>query len=106
AGPGRGRCGRGHGELDHALGLNHEDRWIATLNSFHPNGGPSGHAREWAPMADDRAGVRFLYPDATTETDIAASVFKWSGSGNSTLVSSPATATHGSRATMERTFDI
>jgi len=91
-------------ELGHALGLNHEDRWVATLNSFYPDGGPSGHAKEWDPLADDRAGVRFLYPDATTEIDVAASVFKQSGAGSSTLVSSPTIATRGSSATMELTF--
>lgn len=91
-------------ELGHALGLNHENRWMATLNSYYPTSGPLGYYQEWDPHADDRQGVRFLYPDGTTETDIAGSVFRRTGSGSSGLVTSPITATRGSYVTIQWTF--
>jgi hypothetical protein len=55
-------------------------------------------------LADDRQGGRFLYPDRTTEVDIAGSVFERSSAGSSGLVSSPNTASRGSRVTIEFTF--
>lgn len=91
-------------ELGHALGLLHEDRWLATMNSYYANSGPLGHWKEWDPLADDRQGARYLYPDSTTEVDIAASVFKRTGSGSSGLVSSPSSAAHGSSVTIEYTL--
>jgi len=91
-------------ELGHALGLTHEDRWMATMNSFYPNSGPIGHWKEWDPLPDDRLGARALYGDATTETDIAGSVFRRTGSGTSGLVSSPSNAARGSNVTLELTF--
>lgn len=91
-------------EQGHALGLDHENRWMATLNANYPNSGPLGHWKEWDPLADDREGARYLYPDSTTETDVAGSAFKWTGSGNSGLVSSPSSATRGSSVSIEFTF--
>ncbi|WP_027134879.1 matrixin family metalloprotease [Geminicoccus roseus] len=91
-------------ELGHSLGLNHEDRWLATLNSFYPNSGPVGYGKEWDPLADDRAGARFLYPDGTTEVDLAASDFKRTGAGTSGLTSSSLAAVRGATAVMEQTF--
>ncbi|MDJ0736396.1 MAG: CARDB domain-containing protein [Nostocaceae cyanobacterium] len=91
-------------ELGHALGLNHEDRWMATMNSFYPHSGSLGHWKEWDPLGDDRLGARFLYPDSTTETDIAASLFRRTGSGTSGLNSSPSSAARGSSITYQFTF--
>lgn len=91
-------------ELGHALGLHHEDRWMATMNSFYPNSGTLGHWREWDPLADDREGARYLYPDAATESDIAGSVFKRTGSGSSGLVSSPSSGTRSSTVSIGYTF--
>jgi hypothetical protein len=91
-------------ELGHALGLNHEDRWMAVMNSYYPDSGPLGYYKEWDPNADDRVGVRSLYPDGTTEVDVAGSAFKRTGTGTSGLVSSPAYAARGSYATVEFTF--
>jgi len=91
-------------ELGHVLGLNHEDRWMATLNSYYPNSGPVGQGKEWDPLPDDRAGVRFLYPDSTAETDIASSVFKRTGSGTSNLVASTTSAVRGTNVNVEFTF--
>jgi hypothetical protein len=91
-------------ELGHALGLNHEDRWMATMNSIYPNSGTLGYYKEVDPLADDRAGARILYPDGTTEVDVAGSAFKHTGSGTSGLVSSPSSAARGSTVTIEYTF--
>jgi matrixin len=91
-------------ELGHALGLQHEDTRMATMNSFYPNSGPFGYYKEWDPFGDDRLGIRALYSDGTTETDIAASPLKRTGSGSSDLVSSPSFAARGSAITREFTF--
>ena len=91
-------------ELGHSLGLDHEDHWMATMNSIYPNSGPAGHWKEWDPLPDDRQGGRFLYSDSTTESDIAGSAFKRTGSGTSGLISSPSSASRGSGFTIELTF--
>ena len=65
-------------ELGHALGLAHEDRAMATMNTFYPDGGPVGNDNKSTPLGDDRQGVRHLYPDSTTERDIAASALQYS----------------------------
>ena len=91
-------------ELGHALGLKHEDRVMATLNSFYPHSGPLGYYKEVDPHADDRLGVRNLYRDGTTETDVAGSAFKRTGTGTSGLVSSPASARRGTNVTLEFSF--
>jgi hypothetical protein len=91
-------------ELGHALGLNHEDRWMATMNSYYPNSGTIGRRKEWDPLPDDRAGVRFLYPDGTSERDVGASAFRRTGSGTSGLVTSTTVANRGANATIQMTF--
>jgi hypothetical protein len=91
-------------ELGHVQGLNHEDRWMATMNSYYPNSGPLGYYKENDPLADDRWGVRQLYPDGTTEVDVAGSAFKHTGTGTSGLVGSPTSAARGSNVTIEYTF--
>lgn len=91
-------------ELGHALGLKHENRWMATLNAYYPDSGPFGYSKEWDPFGDDRLGARYLYPDSTTEADIAASPLKRTGSGTSDLVSSPSSAARGSYVTIQFTF--
>lgn len=91
-------------ELGHALGLNHEDRWLATMNSYYPNSGPVGYYKEYDPVSDDRQGARFIYPDATTETDIAGSALKRTGAGTSYLVSSTQFANLGDVVQVEYTF--
>jgi hypothetical protein len=91
-------------ELGHALGLNHEDLRMATMNSFYPNSGPTGYYKEWDPTGDDRVGARILYPDGTTERDIAGLALKRTGAGTSGLVNSPASAARGSYVTIEYTF--
>lgn len=82
-------------ELGHALGLQHSDGVMATMNSFYPNSGPLGYYKEVDPLPDDRSGARALYPDGTTETDLAGSAFRRTGAGTSGLASSPSWAYRG-----------
>ena len=91
-------------ELGHALGLNHEDRWMATMNSYYPNSGPLGYYKEVDALADDRVGARILYPDGTGETDVGASAFKRTGTGTSGLVASTTYVPRGGTVNMEWTF--
>ena len=95
-------------ELGHALGLDHEDRRMATMNSLYPNSGTLGHWKEWDPLGDDRLGVRALYPSPwwfpSSEIDIAGSVFKRTGNGTSGLVNSPQVARRGYWAYLEFSF--
>jgi len=91
-------------ELGHSLGLLHENRWMATMNSYYPNSGPLGYSKEWDPYADDRQGARYLYPDSTSEVDVAGSPLRRTGSGTSNLVSSPLSAARGSSVAIQFTF--
>jgi hypothetical protein len=91
-------------ELGHSLGLLHENRRMATMNSFYPNSGPLGYYKQWDPYADDRQGARFLYPDSTTEVDVAGSPLRRTGSGTSNRVTSPGAAARGSWVTIQFTF--
>ena len=91
-------------ELGHAFGLIHENRWMATMNSYYPNCGPFGHYKEFDPFGDDRQGIRYLYADGTTEIDVAGSPLKRTGTGTSNLVSSTLTAASGSYITIDFTF--
>ncbi len=93
-------------ELGHALGLNHENRWMATMNAIYPNSGPLGYYEEENPNADDRVGARNLYPDGTSEVDVAGSAFKETGTnaGTSTTISSPYYAARGSYVNVDCTF--
>ncbi|WP_374563798.1 matrixin family metalloprotease [Ideonella sp.] len=91
-------------ELGHALGLGHSDGVQATMNSYYANGGPLGNNKEVDPLPDDRSGVRALYPDGTTEADVASSPFKRTGTGTTGLVSSPTSAARGSSVNIGYTF--
>jgi hypothetical protein len=103
-------------ELGHALGLIHEDRWLDTMNTYYPNGGPFGSNRQWDPFGDDRLGTRALYPDSTTEVDVAAAALRPSSVGDSDLILSPPSATRGvpfriqftfsNLSTSRQTFDV
>lgn len=91
-------------ELGHALGLMHSDGVLATMNSFYPAGGSMGNHKEIDPLPDDRRGIRSLYPDFTTEVDVAGSAFKRTGSGSSGVVSSPSWAYRGNTVNIEVTI--
>jgi len=67
-------------ELGHALGLEHQDNRLATMNTHYYNSGPNGHYNTVEPHADDRQGIRLLYPNSTTERDIAVSRYHNTGS--------------------------
>jgi len=65
-------------ELGHALGLNHISIGLEpnTMYPNYPNGGPVGHYNQATPLADDRLGLRILYPKNSTVTDVAVSRYK------------------------------
>jgi Matrixin/Dockerin type I domain/CARDB len=85
-------------EFGHVLGLGHEDRTLAVMNSiYHPN----PHRLH----ADDRRGVRARYGRGRVETDIGPSNWKKTTSARvaADLVSSPASAVAGDTIAMEWT---
>lgn len=87
-------------ELGHALGLGHDPQgtepagsmwFIATMNPAYPAGGPIGEQNVVQLHADDRGGLRALYPHsgtATTVVDLANS-----GYSRSSVVGKAAPAT-------------
>src|SRR5947209_593655 len=85
-------------EFGHVLGLNHEDNTLAVMNThYHPN--PRLHA-------DDRLGLRSLYPGPGTQTDIGPSLWKktdHSSSSPASLVSFPTAAVGNQTITLEYT---
>jgi hypothetical protein len=83
-------------ELGHALGLRHEDRWMATMNSFYPNSGVLGNENDPDPHGDDCAGDRFLYGSTGSARDLALSVYQRTGSGSAAFISPPSSAKKGS----------
>ncbi len=76
-------------ECGHSLGLAHEptgtepvgDPWVVcTMNPSYAHGGSNGTQRWFETHADDRLGVRALYPDPNEllVSDLAALNFSWS----------------------------
>ena len=83
-------------EFGHAIGLKHENRWVATLNCIY-------HANFQQIHADDRAGVRHNYPSGSM-TDI--SLTNWTKNDNSCttaarLVNGPTSANPGDVVSIE-----
>jgi len=76
-------------ELGHSLGLNHEDRVLATMNSFYPNSGPLGNLNDPDPHANDAAGMRQIYGSLGVYRDLAASAFLRTGAGTSAVIPAP-----------------
>ena len=76
-------------ELGHALGLDHEDGVMATMNSSYPYGGPIGR-EELDVHADDIKGIRAGYGSSGTVNDTAASPYGRTGSGTSAPLVPPA----------------
>lgn len=98
-------------ELGHAIGLEHEDHCLATMNSQYPAGGTLGQYKEWDPLADDRQGARYLYPGSSSsnysiERDIAASVFRvdTNSPGEACLVSCTSQVQRGKSTNVMFTF--
>ena len=81
-------------ELGHALGLKHEDRFIATMNSYYPNGGPLGGTTPGA-HAGDLNGARVLYGTHHSQRDVAASTFQRTSAGSSAPIPVPASVYRG-----------
>ena len=91
-------------ELGHALGLNHENRVIATMNAGYPAGGTLGLWKQWDVLGNDRLGIRKLYPDSTVEADIASSIFRVKACGKTDVVAYPTSASRGSRIKVNYSF--
>jgi hypothetical protein len=79
---------------------------MALMNSRYPNGGPISSAKLVGPIADDRAGIRHLYPEAgTARADLVASNYKQTSAGRSGLVNTaPTSVNRGSTVTIQYTF--
>ena len=87
-------------EFGHALGLDHENRWVATMNCIY-------HANFRGIHGDDRAGCRNIYPSGS-QTDI--SVTNWVKTDNSCntaagLVTGPTSATSGNNVTVQTVME-
>lgn len=84
-------------ELGHSFGLAHEDDLLATMNSVYPNGGPIGRDQV-QPHADDIRGVRAGYGSSGSVNDLAASPYRYNGSGNSARLVPPASTLYRTRS--------
>ena len=51
------------------------------MNNEYPSAGPLGAVNEWHPVGDDWLGVRALYPDFTSESDLAMAVLSGAAQG-------------------------
>ncbi len=91
-------------ELGHALGLQHEDRWMATMNSFYPFSGVLGNENDPDPHGDDCAGDWALYGSAGSAHDLAVSIYRRTGTGNSDFIKAPSYADKGSTKTVTFTL--
>ena len=90
-------------ELGHALGLQHENDVMATMNDTLPNGGPISNANDAHPHADDVAGNRGGYGTNGAANDLIASSFRRTAAGRSAVINAPATMTRGNPQTFQFT---
>lgn len=100
-------------ELGHAIGLNHEDDVMATMNSIFPNSGPIGGDNDVVPHGDDVLGNRAGYGTSGSPRDVYVSAFERTGAGHSDEIDAPdilysAAPTHfkftiGNRGTIHET---
>lgn len=63
-------------EMGHAIGLQHENRNLASMNEVKHSATYCGD-HKFAPFPDDVAGLRFLYPQVDTATDLAVSAHRY-----------------------------
>ena len=91
-------------ELGHALGLKHENRWMATMNSYYPNSGVLGSVYDPDPHADDTLADRYLYGAYGSTHDVALSIYRRTGTGTSGIIPRPIYAAKGYTKTL--TFTI
>ncbi len=68
-------------EFGHALGLDHEDDYIATMNSSYPNGGDIGHRIQ--PNENDYAGLAANRSHTSTGKNLTLNRFHEGSSGTS-----------------------
>ena len=90
-------------EFGHGMGLKHEDRWMATMNSVYPNSGVFGNENDPDPFADDCAGNGALYGSSSAR-DLAVSVYQRTGWGTSNIISPPSSAQKGTVKTFRFTL--
>jgi hypothetical protein len=105
-------------ELGHAMGLGHEDAYLATMNShFGRIAGPVGNANEVQPYADDVRGARAAYGNTCCPVgDVASSVFRRAAAGIAEPIPVPASVNRNSsvsfqftvmnRGTADQTFPV
>ena len=70
-------------EIGHAIGFDHENDTLANMNSFSTHGCGVGHVTNSGimPHADDKRGVRFLYPANTTVRNVMATNWREPSTG-------------------------
>ena len=76
-------------ELGNALGLKEQYNISSTMHSSYFYGGSIGFHLDAEPHADDRLGIRTLYPDSSTERDLSVSRFSHGPLGISPVNYSP-----------------
>ena len=91
-------------ELGHALGLQHENDVMATMNDTLPVGGPIGGANDPHPYSDDVAGNRAGYGTNGTATDLIVSTFERTTPGDSARIIAPANVSRGNPTTFRFTI--
>ncbi len=71
-------------ETGHALGLDHENRQLANMNSIyqHGTGVPHASGSGMCPQADDKQGLRYLYPKSVTTKNLMATCWREPASGS------------------------
>lgn len=65
-------------ETMHAIGLNHDDTDLCNMNSVYDHGAGVPHTvgAGVMPHADDKGGIRFLYPKVETVTNVMATSWR------------------------------
>ena len=64
-------------EVGHAIGLDHENTQLASMNSIYDHAGePHAQGSGMMPHADDKAGGRFLYPGGGNVANVMATCWR------------------------------
>ena len=98
-------------EIGHALGFNHTDK-LAIMNDgfkseMHPkdNSRAVGHINKVTPLADERSGIRFLYPNGEIARNLTANRFRVDSSGEK-LKNEPAPSSLSTGGTFSVNYTI
>lgn len=73
-------------EMGHAMGLQHYNSVLDTMNSVYPNGGTLGAANAILPLSDAVLGDRFLYGICCPERDVFVSLYQPTDPGSSNWI--------------------